>query len=510
MGRSVAKTARRRGRRASCHLRRRPAASALLPLLGLLGALVSVLLPSEAASGSPASTAPRSPAAPSPRAPGLLATPLLSPARIPLTVQTLYARQRVSNRLSRDLSSSSLGAVAASASCAEVVQAGEVVYQDHPDLPVVPASNMKLLTATALLDRLGAGYRFRTELLATSRPVGGVLHGDLYLLGGGDPLLRLPSFAARIPGGDKVFTNVAQLVTDLEAAGVKKVTGSVVGDGARYDSVWEVPGWPGRFVEQGDVGPLSALGIDDGFATAGPPVPLSAPPAVQSAGVLTKLARSAHVQVEGRPTSGTVPPGAIVLARLASPPLGQILGEVLRESDNTAMELMTKELGLRVRGVGSTAAGTAAVGADLLADGLPLRGFVNLDGSGLSPSDRVTCSLLVAALERAGPEGLLVRDLPVAGVSGTLADRLEGTPAAGRVHAKTGTLNGVTALSGWALPAPGQGPGNAALAAPVAFALVLNGLSLQLADPAALADEVALDLARYPLAPALDRFEPGL
>ena len=90
--------------------------------------------------------------------------------------------------------------------------------------------------------------------------------------------------------------------------------------------------------------------------------------------------------------------------------------------------------------MGSTAAGTAAVRSDLAADGLPLRGFVIADGSGLSRSDRVTCALLVDLLEKAGPNGLLVKDLPVAGRSGTLAGELNGTAAAGRVYAKTGTL----------------------------------------------------------------------
>ncbi len=438
----------------------------------------------------------------------LLATSVLSPTRIPMTLQVLYARQRAGASLARDLSASSIGGAAARASCAEVAQDGQVVYSDRPDAQVVPASNMKLLTATALLDKLGPGYRFKTELLAASPPDDGVVKGDLYLRGGGDPLLRLPSFAAGIPGGDPVYTNVTELVGGLEAAGVRQVTGSVVGDDLRYDSARTVAGWPERFTAQGDVGPLSALGIDDGFATAGPPVPLDAPPPVQSAGVLTKLAQVAHIKVGGRPQEGRVPPGAVVLAQVVSPPLGEILGEVLRESDNTAMELLTKELGLKVRGEGTTAAGTAVVRADLAADHLPVGGLVNLDGSGLSPRDRVTCRLLVAVLERSGPQGLLARDLPVAGVSGTLAGRLVGTPAAGRVRAKTGTLDGVAALSGWVLPAPGQGGGNPVLAAPVVFAVVLNQLSLQLEDPASLTDRVAVDLALYPQAPPLRNFEP--
>lgn len=409
------------------------------------------------------------------------------------------------------MSPKALGAGAAARSCAEVVQDGVVLYQDHPELPVLPASNMKLLTATALLDKFGPRYTFTTALWAMEPPVDGVVEGDLYFVGGGDPLLRLPSYVASIQG-DTVYTNVTELVRDLEAAGVDEVTGSVVGDDSRYDSLRTVPGWPARYLEEGDVGALSALGIDDGFATAGPPVAPDAAPAVQSAGVLTDLLRSAHIEVDGAPTEGKVPPGAKVVAKLVSPPLGQILGEVLRESDNTAMELMTKELGLKESGTGSTAAGLRAVRGDLASDGLPLQGFVNADGSGLSRSDRVTCALLVAVLRRAGPNGLLVRDLPVAGRSGTLADELKGTVAAGRVRAKTGTLDDVKALSGWVGQAAGQGAGNPQLASPVVFATVLNDLAPTLPEPAEtpadLTDRVALDIAEYPKAPPLARFEP--
>jgi D-alanyl-D-alanine carboxypeptidase/D-alanyl-D-alanine-endopeptidase (penicillin-binding protein 4) len=443
----------------------------------------------------------------------LLSTPLLSPARLPRALQALWAQQGLDHALARAMGPGALGPSAATRSCAEAVQDGRVVYADHPDLAVLPASNMKLLTATALLDRLGPLYRFITKLEARARPVDGVVHGALYFVGGGDPLLRLASYAASVPDGGDVYTNVNGLVTALKAAGVHEVTAGVVGDEARFDPVRAVAGWPAVYSEEGDVGALSALGIDDGFATAGPPVPEGAPPPVQSAGLLTRLLRSAGIEVDGAPTSATAPPGATVLAEVVSPPLGAELGEILRESDNTAMELLTKELGLKERGNGSTAAGLAAVRADLAADGFSLTGFVNADGSGLSREDRVTCALLVDVLERAGPHGLLVRDLPVAGRSGTLVDQLRGTVAAGRVDAKTGTLDGVKALSGWALAAPRQGAGNQALAAPVVFATVLNGLAPSLpersATPAGLADQVALDVAEYPRAPALAEFEPG-
>ncbi|MGH9105339.1 MAG: D-alanyl-D-alanine carboxypeptidase/D-alanyl-D-alanine endopeptidase [Acidimicrobiales bacterium] len=469
---------------------------------------------------SPASPAPTTPAptTPAPTKPApttgasrppLLATALLSPSRLPRTLQELWARRSLVPALDRATSAAALGQAGAQDSCVVVAQGGQVLFEDHPDLPVLPASNMKLVTATALLDKLGPGYRFTTSVVARHRPVGGVVQGDIWFVGGGDPLLRLPAYAAGIPGGDQVWTDVQKIVTSLKATGLRRVTGSVLGDDTRYDSQRTVASWPARYAEEVDVGQLSALGIDDGFALAGPPVPVSAPPPVQSAGVLTDRLRSAGVKVGGPPGSGRAPAGGRALARLVSPPLSRILGEVLRESDNTAMELLTKELGLDERGTGSTAAGVAAVRADLAADGLPVAGLVNVDGSGLSRSDRVTCNLLVAVLRRAGADGLLVHDLPVAAESGTLAGQLGQTVAAGRVLAKTGTLDGVKALSGWVEPARGQVPGNPALAAPVVFSAVLNGLATSVVDPDRLTDRVALDLAEYPRAPALARFEPA-
>ena len=256
------------------------------------------------------------------------------------------------------MSPQALGAGAAASSCAEVAQDGRVLYQDHASLPVIPASNMKLVTATALLDKLGPSYRFQTSLMALHPPVRGVVHGNLYLVGGGDPVLRLPSDAPS--GRPEPYSNFTSLVRALKVAGVRQVAGSVVGDDTRYDSLRAVPGWPARYEEEEDVGPLSALDVDDGLATAGGGLNLGLPPAVQAAGILTNLLHSAGIQVARRADRGQD------AARLDSPgqtrfsAAGQILGVVLRASDDTAMELMTKELGFRERGTGSTAAGTAA------------------------------------------------------------------------------------------------------------------------------------------------------
>jgi len=464
---------------------------------------------SGASSGAVLVAARRHPAPPLAGGGELMTTPLLSPARVPMALQSLWAQRRLGALLDQATSAAALGKTAATSSCAVVAQDGRVIFSDGAGRAVAPASNMKLVTAWVLLNKLGPGYRFTTKVVATSRPQDGVLRGNLYFVGGGDPLLRLPSYVASLEDAGTVFTNVTQLPGLIKAAGVERVAGSVVGDDLRYDSLRTIPSWPPSYEAEGDVGPLSALGIDDGNATAQPLVPAGAPPALESAGVLTQLLDEAGVTVGGAPLLGAAPSGAYVVASLVSPPLSQVLKEVFWESDNTAMELMTKELGLKEYGSGSTAAGARAVRADLAEHGFPLTKFVNVDGSGLSHHDRVTCALLLSVLERSGPQSVLTQDLPVAGESGTLSEEMKGTIAEGRVEAKTGTLDGVKALSGWVMPVPGEAPGDPYLSAPVVFSLVLNGLPSSDADPAALTDRFAVDVAEYPQAPALALFEPS-
>ncbi|HET9059040.1 MAG TPA: D-alanyl-D-alanine carboxypeptidase [Acidimicrobiales bacterium] len=453
-------------------------------------------------------------------------TPLLSPARLPLTLRYAWAAANARHALRLALSPAVLGKQAAARSCAVAAAGGRVIYADHPWLPVVPASNMKLLSATALLDHFGPSYRYHTDLVAGGPVVRGTLHGNLYLVGGGDPLLRSTAYnfyAKEVLHGGGVYTHFGQLVVLLRAAGVRRVSGSVVGVATRYDSVVTVPSWPAIYLAEGDVGPLSALSVDDGRALAGPPVPAGASPALQAAGLLTETLRADKVAVAGPPGLGPLPGKTTALVSLASPPLRAELGEALQESDNTALELMVKELGRAVYGRGSTAAGTRAVREDLLHDHLPLGGLVNVDGSGLSPADRVTCSLLVAILERWGDTGALAQELPVAARSGTLAFAMRGTVAAGRVMAKTGTLAGVKALSGFVLPpgpvsrpagvrGTGRGVGKASpFVGPVVFSVVLNDLPPSDIGfgPELQVDQIAEDMAKYPEAPALARFEVG-
>jgi D-alanyl-D-alanine carboxypeptidase/D-alanyl-D-alanine-endopeptidase (penicillin-binding protein 4) len=438
---------------------------------------------------------------------GLTATPILSVRRVPGWVAETVAAGGLSKSLAGILASPTLGA-AARTSCLVVSQGGRVLYSANPTQGLIPASNMKLLTATAVLDRLGPSRRLTTTV-AGARPVNGVVAGNLYLIGGGDPLLRTPNFAAALVPDQPLYTSLAQLAAQVRAAGVQTVNGAVVGDESRYDQQRSVPTWSPVYAAEGDVAPLSALDVNDGSGASATALPAraAANPAAGAATTFTDLLRAAGVRVRGGASAGKAPAATPVLTSVASLPLGVEVDVMLSLSDNTAAELFTKELGLQAAGAGTTAAGVATIRADLAADRLPVAQLVINDGSGLDRSDRVSCSLLVADLQHLGAGGVAAKGLPVAGQTGTLRDRLVGTPAAGRLRAKTGTLAGVANLSGFVLPRPGAGFPGSVLGQPIVFALVLNGVSSDDAGRT-LADQVGEALAAYPHIPPLAQIEP--
>jgi D-alanyl-D-alanine carboxypeptidase/D-alanyl-D-alanine-endopeptidase (penicillin-binding protein 4) len=249
---------------------------------------------------------------------------------------------------------------------------------------------------------------------------------------------------------------------------------------------------------------LSALSVNDGFVGVGAtPIP-SDHPAQDAAATFTALLKAAGVAVDGSPAAGVAPPGATTITSLPSPPMVDLLAEVLRQSDNNGAELITKEIGRRVAGAATTEAGVAAIRTDLQADGLPVDQLSAVDGSGLDRSDRASCNLIMAALRRSGPSGALARGLSVAGQTGTLEDRFVGTPAAGRLDAKTGTLEGVSALSGFVVPPAGS---QVAPASGLAFSMIVNSLP-SMAIGEALEDRVGAILAQYPEAPSVADLKP--
>lgn len=273
------------------------------------------------------------------------------------------------------------------------------------------------------------------------------------------------AWAAQLDADRRLYTSLDALADQVAAAGIRRVEGRVIGDESRYDTDRYVDTWPQRLIADGEAGPLSAPSVNDGFRTWGHPgVPFADPP-IDAAAVFAQLLAARGVAVVGSAASGAAPGGAIEVARIESPPLGQLVHAMLRDSDNGTAELLVKELGRSRLATGTTAAGTRAIGEALAGIGVTAAGVTVADGSGLSDAPRVTCRALTTVL--AGNADVLSGRLAVAGRDGTLARRFLDTPASGRIQAKTGSLEGTAALAGYTRTGDRT---------TVEFAYIINGL----------------------------------
>jgi len=313
------------------------------------------------------------------------------------------------------------------------LQTGETVFSEHDALPLVPASNEKLAIAYGALVALGPDFRVETDVLGRGVQDGSVWHGSLVLVGHGDPTLS--------------SAGLASLARQVRAAGIRKVTRGVFGDESFFDTRRTGVGWKSWFYVN-ECPPLSALTVDRGrhFGRT------SGDPALAAALLFRDALRRAGVAVAGA-GHGTQRNDDVPLASVESAPLSRIVSWMGRVSDNFTAELLLKQLGAAGGAVGTSSGGAGIVRGALTDAGVPLGGVRLADGSGLSSLDRLTARALSALLRAAWADPdvrpYLLAALPVAGVSGTLSDRMRQPPARGNVHAKTGTTSLASALSGY-------------------------------------------------------------
>lgn len=367
------------------------------------------------------------------------------------------------------------------------VTTGRPLLSVRSSVPRPPASVEKLYTSTTLLELLGPQARLSTQVLGQGHMgPGGVWEGTLYLRGEGDPTFGESGFIRSVYSG--TGASVQSLARALHAHGIARVTGGIRGDESFLDPLRGEPSSnyaPDPFLE----GTLSGLAFDRGATGS---IGGAHAPAAYAASRLAAALRSLGVHVEGS-TSGAAPTpaGSVPLATAPSPTIAQLLGLMLPPSDNFFAETLIKDLGARFGGAGTTAAGAGVV-LRTIAQHFGLHPHI-VDGSGLSESDRTSPaqigSLLVAMA--GSPLGTVLRSaMAVAGHSGTLAGRMRGTPAAGRCHAKTGTLTGVSNLAGYCTTASGH---------LVAFAVFTDGISIEAAHT--FQDRVAIDIAGSAITP---------
>ncbi|MGI9644582.1 MAG: D-alanyl-D-alanine carboxypeptidase/D-alanyl-D-alanine-endopeptidase [Ilumatobacteraceae bacterium] len=321
-------------------------------------------------------------------------------------------------------------------SCAAVSVDGVAAAAINPDVPVIPASTQKLVTAAVALEVLGADHRFTTTVASPS-PVDGVVEGDVYLIGGGDPLLTSDDYPIeddRRPAFNT--TSLDRLADAFVANGITRITGTVIGDGTRYDDEWFVDSWA-EGVAGNDAGPYDALLVNDarvlgrGFT--------ETDPNEAAAREFVRLLGNRGIRVNNGWGSGIADATVPVIGTVESADLVGVLTEMLETSDNNTAELLLKEIGLVGLADGSRAGGLNVVDGKLREWGVPMDGIRLVDGSGLSANARTTCAAMLTVLQREAG-GPIEGALPVAAVNGTLADEFTESPMSGRLRAKTGTL----------------------------------------------------------------------
>jgi len=341
------------------------------------------------------------------------------------------------------------------------------------------------------VQRLGPDYRFETTVVAPSAPAADGSVDALWLVGGGDALLGTPDYAAYLASQPRSVgtpvTPMAALVDQLAAAGVHAVHNGVHGDDSRYDGPRWLPGWKPIYRDEADISPLSALTVNGGLDHWDPTEVITADPTALAGAQLARLLVAHGIGAAAAPNS-LRPANGVVLARVTSAPLADIVTSMLRSSDNLAAELLVKEIDKKAGGAGTTAGGLAIVADTVAHLGVPAGGLHMGDGSGLDPGDRATCPTLLAALNMGDAPGFgaITSGLAVAGRSGTLVHRFNGTALAGHLAAKTGSIDCAVAMVG-----------RLDLTRSLRFALVVNG-PCDYNTAIAYEDRVANALAAYP------------
>ena len=429
-----------------------------------------------------------------------LLTPLLSARRVPVYLQAPIADQELQSELEK------IVAQLPGLSCVNLLEDGRVIFERLSNEPVIPASTQKLLTASALLENFGPDHKFSTKVLSETQPVNGILKDDLWVIGGGDPLLMTSKYAERYKD-PFLYTNIKDLGLRIVSSGINHIDGSLIGDESLFDDMRFVDTWPERFrhTDQKQSGPISALSLNAGF-TQWDPVKESngfntpaEKPAEYAVNVLREILEENGITVSGKTTTGLAPETAFFeISIIESPPMEEIISQMLLGSDNTTAEILLKGLSASVETPGTSSGGASVVTESLKLAGYDMERVEVMDASGLDYGNRVTCTLLTELLDGGSYSVYLKKSLPISGKTGTLRKRLLDTPAEGRVRGKTGSLNGVISLAGTV---------DTIFDRSLSFAFVTN-FDGEKGRVKYLHDQILLEIVKYPQGPSLGLLEP--
>jgi serine-type D-Ala-D-Ala carboxypeptidase/endopeptidase (penicillin-binding protein 4) len=395
----------------------------------------------------------------------------------------------------------------------------ELLFEKNSRKLFIPASNNKILTAATALLRLGPDYRFKTQVFADGPVEGGIMKGNLIIVGFGDP-----SGSSRM-GSKDPFEAFRNWASRLKNQGIRAIEGKIIGDGSAFEETPFGQGWAWDDLTEGYAAPISALQFNENLTTLeispGPEIgsfarlatkPLSNYPPVDSKirteasgisqsieieqdrfsealrirGALSlkspPLSRSVAAQFpiryyllalkqvlteEGIDTTHCIvseldeiqPQSSKLLWTHTSLPLLDLLAPTLKLSLNLLSETLLRTMGLELRGEGSYAKGKEVVDETLSEMGMTRDSYCYADASGLSRLNLVTPEIITGILTYMHKHrhfSHFYSSLSIAGVDGTLKNRMIGTRAENNVHAKTGTLSHVSAISGYVQTSNGE------------------------------------------------------
>jgi D-alanyl-D-alanine carboxypeptidase/D-alanyl-D-alanine-endopeptidase (penicillin-binding protein 4) len=340
---------------------------------------------------------------------------------------------------------------------------GDTLYSRNAGKLFIPASNMKIITGASALALLGPDYRFETAFLAHGLIRDSAIEGELSVVGRGDPTV-----SDRVQQGN-AMTWMARVADSLLAHGIKRVNGRLVrGPNVFPDTIYGY-GWEWDDLSGESAAPIDELLYNEGMTKvtrniAGRDTIVETATTSPARTYLEALASALTARgiVIGGGISDTGPgliTDGVELFKISSPPLREILRYMEKPSQNQIAEVLLRTIGLERTGVGSADSGSAVVSRQLLAWGAERDGFVVYDGSGMSRHDLLAPETIVrtlVAIQRDTAFQVFYDALPIAGVDGTIRTRMVGTPAAGNMRAKTGSLEFVRSLSGYVTDGDGD------------------------------------------------------
>jgi serine-type D-Ala-D-Ala carboxypeptidase/endopeptidase (penicillin-binding protein 4) len=324
----------------------------------------------------------------------------------------------------------------------------DTIFQKNAFSSMTPASNTKLFTTAAALSMLGGDFPLYTKILTNDLNIkNGIIHGNIYIKG----------------YGNSTFTSsdLEQMVKDLVNKGITKITGEVIGDDTYFDDVYFRADWIPDEVANVQVPPISAIVIDRNRVVTYKKIRrrmrastanINDPP-LYAARLLREKLNAHGIEVGNNCSKGETPKGVVALAE-SKIILKDLISLINKHSDNFLAECLFKTIGAESsKQQGNSFYSTQAIVNFLEENGIYLKGSSVVDGSGISRFDQVTPISIVGILEKMyfdiANYGDYFRSLSIAGVDGTLRNRFTGTSAENNLHGKTGTLDGISSLSGY-------------------------------------------------------------